>query len=93
MSRLQYVCNQLGSGVYDMTAVSREALEKYRKAHSRAARAIYYTLFDEDKKAAEQEIRYLEILKKWNFPDRNGNLSDEEKEINEKLQEELNSTI
>jgi len=92
MSRLQYVCNQLGGGRYDMTAVSREALEKYRRGHIYVANAIYYTLFDEDKGNAERAIKYLEILKKWNFPDRNGRLSDEEKEINNRLQQELNNT-
>ena len=90
MSRLQHVCNQLGGGTFDGTAVGREKLEKYRKAHSRVSNAIYYTLFDENKEASGREIRNLEILHEWCFPDRNGRISEEELKLNERLQKELN---
>jgi len=89
MYRLQAACSDLGGGIYDGTAVSYQKLEKYRKAHGNVSKAIYYTLFEENKDASEREIRKLEILYKLCFPDRNGRLSEEELKINERLQKEL----
>lgn len=91
MCRLVAICNQLGGGVYDGTAIGSEKLEKFRKAHVNVEKVIYYTFFEEEKESSERELRKLEILTAWNFPDRYGRLSDEERKINARLQKELDA--
>lgn len=85
VDRLVDATNQIGS-VSDMTAISTKRLIACTKANMRAYSILVATFYEEDKCKAERLINELELLTKWNFPDKIGRLSNEEKQLNKRLE-------
>lgn len=75
--------NKMG-GVVDLTAVNPTKLCAYSEAHGMVSKIIGYVVNDE-KENAEKFLNELRFIASWNYPDRHGILSDEEKRLNEIL--------
>ena len=80
--------NKIG-GCPDMTAINPIALMKYKQAHNMVAQCIYLLITEEDNEKLDLLVKQLDILSRWNFGDRNGNISSEEMICNKKLEEIL----
>ena len=72
--------------VGDITAISTRCLIARTQANQQVAKIISATFYEQDKDKAKKLIDELELLRRWNFPDKNGRLSAEEKQLNKKLE-------
>lgn len=77
--------NRIGS-VSDLTAISTKRLIACSKANMQVYSILVATFYECDKSKAEKLINELELLTRWNFPDKIGRLSDEENELNKLLE-------
>lgn len=82
--KLYDLTNRLG-GAYDFTAVSQKTLAKKVKCYALVSSIIYHIITKEDKKQCEKLFNKLYYYTHYHYPDKNGNLTDEEKRLNEKL--------
>lgn len=78
IERLYSVQNKIGA-LGDLTAVSVKNLLACKQANQQASLILAATFFEEDKEKAETFLKEIELLSRWNFPDKNGRLSDEDK--------------
>lgn len=89
IERLYSVQTRIGV-VCDLTAISIKNLLACKQANQRASLILSATFFEEDKDLAEMYLKEMELLARWNFPDKNGRLSDEEKKLNDNLEKTAN---
>ena len=82
------IVNKMG-GLADYTAVSPIALMKYKGAHGKVSKVISLIITGEDDARCQQLMNELDALSRWNFGDRYGNLSTEEKNVNEKIKQTM----
>lgn len=85
IDRLFSVQNKIGA-LCDLTAVNIKNLVACKQANQQASMILSATFFEENKEKAETYLKEIELLACWNFPDKSGRLSDEEKKLNEKLE-------
>ena len=86
VDNLYTLTNRIGS-LGDLTAVNIKKLIACTKANQHVSTILLATFFEEDKEKAERLVNELELLSRWNFPDKNGCLSDEEKQLNTKTEQ------
>lgn len=77
--------NDVGS-VSDLTAIGTKRLTACAKANQQVSLIIAAAFFEQNKDKTEQLLRELELLTHWNFPDKNGRMSDEEKQLNDRYE-------
>jgi len=85
---LYCITNKIG-GTVDYTAINPIAMMKYKQAFTKVSKVIYLTLTEEDDELCMRYIRELDALSRWNFGDKYGNLSEEEKRVNERIKQEM----
>ena len=85
---LYSITNKLG-GKVDYTAVSQMAMAKYKEALGKVSIIISLIITGEDEERCQRLINELEALSRWNFADRNGRISKEEKQINEHIKQAM----
>ena len=87
--KLYSITNKMG-GVADCTAISTVALAKYKQAHSKVSKVISLIITGEDDELCQKYINELDALSRWNFADRNGRITEEEKRVNEHIKTCMN---
>ena len=85
---LYSITNKMG-GVIDYTAISPIALVKYKEALGKVSKVIFLIITGEDEEQCRRYINELDALSRWNFGDRYGRISEEEKEINDRIKQSL----
>jgi len=85
---LYTVTNKMG-GRADYTAVSPVALMKYKEALGKVSRVISLIITGEDDEKCKRYINELDALSRWSFCDRNGRISEEEKQANERIKQAM----
>ena len=78
--------NRMG-GKVDYTAVSQVKMAKYKEALGKVSIIISLIITGEDEERCQRLINELDALSRWNFADRNGRISKEEKQINERIKQ------
>jgi len=86
LEELYSLLNKIGN-IGDLTAVNMKRMIACTQANQRASMVLSATFFENDPDKASKYLRELRLLSRWNFPDRYGNLTDEEKQINERLRQ------
>lgn len=86
--KLYSITNKLG-GTADYTAISLRTLMAYKKAHEKVSKVIALIVSNEDEDLCQRYINELEALSRWNFGDKNGKISKEEQDINERITKEM----
>lgn len=86
---LYAITNKMG-GRCDYTAISPIVMMKYKEALSKVSFAISLIITGEDEETCQRYIDELDALSRWNFGDRYGNISEEEKLVNEKIKLKMN---
>jgi len=77
--------NDVGS-VSDLTAIGTKRLTACAKANQQVSLIIAAAFFEQNKEKTEHLLQELELLTHWNFPDKNGGMSDEEKQLNDRYE-------
>lgn len=85
---LYTITNKMG-GMGDYTAVSPIAMMKYKEALGKVSIVISLIITGEDDERCQRYINELDALSRWNFGDRNGRISEEEKQINERIKQTM----
>lgn len=79
------ITNKIGS-VGDLTAISTKKLVAYTRANQQVSMIIDAMFFEENENKAKKLTEELELLARWNFPDKHGDLSDDEILLNDQLE-------
>lgn len=85
---LYTITNKMG-GRCDYTAVSPITLVKYKEALGKVSTVISLIITGEDDERCQRYINELDALSRWNFGDRHGNISEEERQINERIKQAM----
>lgn len=85
---LYAITNKMG-GRADYTAISPVAMMKYKEALGKVSKVISLIITGEDNERCQRYINELDALSRWNFADRNGRISEEEKQINEHIKQAM----
>ena len=85
---LYSITNRMG-GKVDYTAVSQVKMAKYKEALGKASIIISLIITGEDEERCQRLINELDALSRWNFADRNGRISKDEKQINERIKQAM----
>jgi hypothetical protein len=80
------ITNKMG-GRADYTAISPIAMMKYKEALGKVSKVISLIITEEDEEQCQRYINELDALSRWNFGDRNGRISEEEKQVNERIKQ------
>ena len=83
---LYSITNKMG-GRADYTAISPIAMMKYKEALGKVSKVISLIITEEDEEQCQRYINELDALSRWNFGDRNGRISEEEKQVNERIKQ------
>lgn len=85
---LYSITNRMGGRV-DYTAVSQVKMAKYKEALGKVSIIISLIITGEDEERYQRLINELDALSRWNFADRNGRISKDEKQINERIKQAM----
>lgn len=85
---LYSITNRMG-GKVDYTAVSQVKMAKYKEALGKVSIIISLIITGEDEERCQRLINELDALSRWNFADRNGRISKDEKQINERIKQAM----
>lgn len=85
---LYSILNKMG-GRADLTSISTVALAKYKQALGKASRVISLIITQEDNRLCRRLTDELDALSRWNFGDRNGNITKEELLVNENIKQAM----
>jgi hypothetical protein len=85
---LYSITNKMG-GACDYTAINPIALIKYKAALTKVSIVISLIINRSDEEKCQRYIDELDALSRWNFGDRNGNISEEEKRVNERIKQKM----
>ena len=85
---LYAITNKMG-GRADYTAISPIAMMKYKEALGKVSKVISFIITGEDEEQCQRYINELDALSRWNFGDRNGRISKEEKQVNERIKQAM----
>lgn len=76
-------------GRADYTAVNPIALMKYKEALGKVSAVISLIITGEDDEKCKLYINELDALSRWNFGNRYGRMSEEEKQVNERIKQAM----
>lgn len=76
-------------GRADYTAISPVAMMKYKEALGKVSTVISLIITGEDDERCQRYINELNALSSWNFGDRNGHISEEEKQLNARIKQKM----
>ena len=85
---LYTITNKMG-GRSDYTAISPVAMRKYKEALGKVSTVISLIITGEDDERCQRYINELDALSRWNFGDRNGRISEEEKQVNARIKQAM----
>lgn len=77
------------SGKADNTAISQVALMKYKEALGKVSTVISLIITGEDEEKCQRFINELDALSRWNFGDRYGRITENEKLVNKRIKQKM----
>lgn len=85
---LYTITNKMG-GRADYTAINPVTLMKYKEALGKVSRIICLIITGENDEQCQRYINELDALSRWNFGDKFGRISEEEKQINARIKQAM----